>query len=97
LIIAGSETTATALSAVTYLLTTHPEVLKKLTDEVRSSFQHESEITFQTVAHLTYMLSVLDEALRMYPPVPNAINREINPEGGMICGYFLPPKVNMPV
>jgi cytochrome P450 len=94
LIVAGSETTATILAGVTYLLARNPEVLKKLTDEVRSSFQHESEITVQGVARLPYLLSVLDEALRMYPPVPVSIPRVMNPQGGMVGGHYLPPKVS---
>lgn len=70
LVVAGSETTATALSGVTYLLGTHPEVLAKLTKEVRETFSSESEIDLISVQHLKYMLAVLDEGLRLFPPVP---------------------------
>ncbi|KAM5344636.1 hypothetical protein ACJ41O_013171 [Fusarium nematophilum] len=37
LIMAGSETTATLLSGVTYFLMTNPDTLEKLTDEIRSA------------------------------------------------------------
>ncbi|KAK3990004.1 cytochrome P450 [Cladorrhinum sp. PSN332] len=43
LIIAGSETSATTLCGITYLLGTHPDALSKLTREVRSTFQAEAE------------------------------------------------------
>lgn len=75
LITAGSETTATLLSGVTHLLVTHPQKLEVLVREVRSSFSSEEEITFVSVNKLTYMLACLDEALRLYPPIPGAFPR----------------------
>lgn len=72
LIIAGSETTATLLSGVTYLLLKNPRCLRKVTGEVRGAFEKEEEIDFVNASsRLPYMLACLDEALRMYPPVPS--------------------------
>lgn len=45
IIIAGSETTSTLLCGTLYLLTTNREVLKKLENEVRTTFQSDEEIT----------------------------------------------------
>lgn len=45
LIVAGSETTATLLSGVTYLLLKHPMVLSKLQREVRETFATGKDIT----------------------------------------------------
>ncbi|KAI1822020.1 putative cytochrome P450 monooxygenase [Xylaria intraflava] len=90
LIFAGSETTATALCGVTYFLTTHPEILKKLEQEVRSAFKSDDEITLTSVSKLSYMLACLDESLRCYPPVATGFPRQV-PEGGvMIDGKFVP-------
>lgn len=94
LIIAGSETTATALSGATYLLSSRPEILAKLQEEVRTSFKSEEEITLISVQKLKYMLAVLDETLRLYPPVPNAIARKTPPTGNTICGEYIPPDVS---
>ena len=85
LIIAGSETTATLLSGVTYLLAKNPRVLKKLVDEVRSTFNSESEINLVRTNKLRYMLACLDEAMRMYPPVPATFPRNV-PNGGDTIG-----------
>lgn len=90
LIIAGSETTATALSGVTFLLGTHPEVLAKLTEEVRSSFTSEKEIDLLSVQKLKYMLAVLDETLRMYPPVPGPAPRLVQAGGNVVCDKWVP-------
>ncbi|KAF9882844.1 hypothetical protein FE257_004956 [Aspergillus nanangensis] len=91
LIIAGSETTATLLSGATYWLTRNPDVLKKVAAEVRSVMKTEAEITFQKAsAELPYMLACIDEALRMYPPVPTGFERRtITPV--TISGYEIAP------
>ncbi|KAB8263697.1 cytochrome P450 [Aspergillus pseudonomiae] len=68
LVIAGSETMATLLSGVTYLILKNPEAYQTLVKEVRSAFNSEEEINLLSVAKLPYMLACLDEALRMYPP-----------------------------
>lgn len=54
LVVAGSETTATLLCGVTYLLLRNPECLRKVTEEVRSSFESEHDITFSSVQNLPY-------------------------------------------
>jgi cytochrome P450 len=93
IVIAGSETTATLLSGVIFLLLTNRDHLQKLTDEVRSTFKAEEEITLTSVQSLSYMLACLNEALRCYPPVMAGMPR-ITPKGGvMICGRLIPENV----
>lgn len=94
LIIGGSETTATLLSGVTFLLLTRPDALRTLTEEVRSAYKSEEEINFTSVGQLRYMLACLDEAFRIYPPVPIGVPR-ITPEGGaVICDEQIPGDVS---
>jgi averantin hydroxylase len=69
IVVAGSETSATLLSGCTWLLLKHPDVYQRLVDHVRSSFDDEEDINLVSVGKLDYMLAVLDEALRLYPPV----------------------------
>ncbi|KAJ4389106.1 hypothetical protein N0V93_006568 [Gnomoniopsis smithogilvyi] len=90
LITAGSETTATLLSGVTYLLGVHPDALAKLTKEVRTAFRTEDEIDYLSVSNLSYMLACLDEALRLYPPAPLGIPRQTPKGGGNVAGYYVP-------
>ncbi|KAM6478604.1 cytochrome P450 [Trichoderma sp. SZMC 28011] len=97
LIMAGSETTATALSAATYYLGLHPEPLKKLCDEVRSAFQSEDEIDLVSVGRLDYMLAVLNEAMRLHSPVPATTPRTINEMGDTIGGQFIPPGTHIDI
>lgn len=97
LIGAGSETTATLLSGVTYLLCTNPEALAKLTHEVRTAFSSENEIDFQSVSGLQYMLACLDEALRVYPPAPVGLPREVPKGGWTIAGHYVAEDVSFPL
>lgn len=82
LVLAGSETTATTLSGITYLLLKYPEVYKKVTREVREMFSKKEEIDMNSVMGLKYMLAVINESLRLYPPVATSLVREV-PKG---CG-----------
>lgn len=94
MIIAGSETTATLLSGLTYLLLMNPEKLCKLTDEIRSTFETEDKINITSVAKLKYLFACIEEALRMYPPVPVGLPRMIGADGSTISGHFVPPDVS---
>jgi cytochrome P450 len=94
LVLAGSETTATVLAGTAYFLSKHPEAQKKLADEVRSSFASEAEIDLFSVNKLQYMLAVLDEAMRVFPPVPSQLPRVCHEGGDVICGIRVPGGVS---
>ncbi|KAI1403738.1 putative cytochrome P450 [Hypoxylon fuscum] len=90
LVLAGSETTATTLSGATYLLLTNPDILAKLNQEVRSAFSSVDEININSVNKLTYMLAILNESLRLYPPVTSGLVRVVPAGGEQIAGHFVP-------
>lgn len=69
IVVAGSETSATLLSGCTWLLLTHPDVHQRLVKHVREHFGKEEDIDLVSVGKLSYLLAVLDEAMRLYPPV----------------------------
>lgn len=92
-VLAGSETTSTALSCITYHLLQTPEVMEKLQAEIRGTFNHYDQINARSTLPLKYVEAVVLEGLRMYPPLPFALPR-IVPEGGdTVDGHFLPAKV----
>ena len=93
-ILAGSETSATALSGATYQLLTNKTTLGKVCNEVRSAFKGEGEITFTSVARLPYLNAVIEESFRIYPPVPSAQPRSILSEGNVIDGHSVPGNVS---
>ena len=95
--IAGTETTATALSGTTYYLLQNPDKLEKLTAEIRSAFSSFDDISLDGLARLKYLQAVLQEGMRMYPPVPIKLPRVTPPGGATIDGYSVPGGVSVGV
>ncbi|KAI5465255.1 cytochrome P450 [Mariannaea sp. PMI_226] len=88
---AGTETVATLLSGVTYLLLKHPVKLERLVREIRK-FKCPTDLNISTLQQCQYLNACLKEALRFYPPVPNALKRITPPGGAHVCGGFVPEK-----
>jgi cytochrome P450 len=89
-VIAGSETTATTLAVVTYFVSRHPAVLKKLQTEIRTAFTTYEQINGASAAGLRYLHAVCLEALRVFPPLSLALPRVVPPGGDTVDGVFLP-------
>ncbi|KAL8950140.1 MAG: hypothetical protein Q9222_003817 [Ikaeria aurantiellina] len=89
-VVAGSETTATALSAINYYLIRTPHARKLLQDEVRSTFKTYEEIDATSTAPLKYMEAVCKEGMRMYVPLPLGLPRVVPPGGDTVNGDWLP-------
>ncbi|CAF1496973.1 unnamed protein product [Rotaria sordida] len=80
-IVAGYETTSTALSYVAYVLATHPEEQRKLQEHIDAHFDPETENimpTYETVSEMDYFDMFIRETLRMFPIAPTAISRQSN-------------------
>jgi len=69
LVLAGHETTANALTWTWYLLSQHPEAEAKVHAELDDVLQGERP-TLEHVRRLRYTESVIKEAMRLYPPIP---------------------------
>ncbi|KAF2014226.1 cytochrome P450 [Aaosphaeria arxii CBS 175.79] len=88
--IAGTETTATLLSGVTWYLLKHQDSLKKLVDEIRGAFKSDDDITIEGLQRLKYLRACLEEGLRMYPPVPIGLPCLVPAQGSEVCGEWIP-------
>jgi len=69
LIVAGFETSANTLNWVWYLVAKHPEVEAKLFAEAEEHLPNVSALSADSLAAMQYTQQVLEEALRLYPPV----------------------------
>lgn len=87
-IVAGSETTSTAMTGLMVYLMTKSDVFTKLAYEVRTSFQSYEDITGANAAKLPYLNGVIQEGLRLFPPVPEGMSR-VSP-GAEVDGVFVP-------
>lgn len=88
LTVAGSETTATALSGITYYLCRNEKVYRKLALEIRGAFNACEEINGRSTLPLPYLGAVIEEGLRIYPPIPIGLPR-VSP-GETVDGYYIP-------
>ena len=96
LVVAGSETTATVLTGTTYFLCKNPDKLRKVQQEVRTMFKEDREITPKSINELSYMIAVLSESMRIYPPTSFGIPRLIASKGGQsIAGCWVPENVRL--
>lgn len=94
LVIAGSDTTATALTTITYFLAKHPQQLERLQQEVRGAFSSADEMNDSKLQSLPYLAAVIEEGLRMFPPTAFGLPR-ISP-GATVDGHFVPAGVRAP-
>jgi cytochrome P450 len=69
LFMAGHETTANTLAWFWYLVSQSPAVEKKLHEELESVLKGRLP-TYEDVPKLVYTRAILEETMRLYPPVP---------------------------
>jgi cytochrome P450 len=85
--LAGHETTAVALTWVWYLLSTHPDVASRLHAELDDVLNGRVP-SLGDLPSLPYTLMVIEEAMRLYPPVWITSRKAIADD--VIGGYRVP-------
>ncbi|PGH26436.1 hypothetical protein AJ80_01934 [Polytolypa hystricis UAMH7299] len=88
-IVAGSETTANALSGMLSRLLRNPDKLHKLSAEIREHIKTEKDCTADNFRKLPYMNACIEEGLRIHPPVPAGLLRTVPKGGDFIDGYWV--------
>ncbi|XP_023310269.1 cytochrome P450 6a2-like [Anoplophora glabripennis] len=69
--IAGFETSSTTMTFALFELARNTAVQDKVREEIRTVLaKHDNKVTYDSMNELVYMKQVIDETLRMYPPVP---------------------------
>ncbi|KAL1835480.1 hypothetical protein VTJ49DRAFT_6634 [Mycothermus thermophilus] len=104
-LIAGADTTSTAIRCLILHVLTHPPVYKKLQDEVDSAVAAGKApaapgiITEAAARSLPYLQACIKESLRIHPPLTTTLPKRVPDSGDtvMVDGkpVFLPPGTNV--
>ncbi|KAG8962385.1 hypothetical protein FRC05_005356 [Tulasnella sp. 425] len=69
-LLAARDTTAQLLSFTCYCLALKPEIIDRLRQEILSAYGDSTVPTYDDLKKQKYLRAVLDETLRLFPPVP---------------------------
>lgn len=92
LVLAGSESTAVAITGAVYYILSNPTVHEKLRKEIRDTFPTCADIQLRAVqSKLPYLDAVVQETMRIHPPFANGFPRVVEDKNGaVICGKWVP-------
>ena len=91
--IAGNETSSNALTWTLYLLSQNPDAEQKMLDEIYAKFNSGVELNYKTVGEFHYVRQVIEESMRVYPPVWTIGRRNL--EDDEIGGYRIEKNTNV--
>jgi cytochrome P450 len=89
-VIAGADTNAITISNACYLLCCHTKYQAKLYTELKDLPVSNGLIDDEHLVGKPYLSAIINEVLRLYPPVPSGLQRLTPPEGATIAGRFIP-------
>ncbi|XVF15055.1 hypothetical protein REPUB_Repub09cG0116500 [Reevesia pubescens] len=85
MMLAGRDTTSSALTWFIWLISRHPKVENKIIEELKSTIPAEERnqrrlFNAEEVKNLVYLHGALCEAIRLYPPVPFQLKHPLKPD-----------------
>ncbi|KAH9035424.1 high nitrogen upregulated cytochrome P450 monooxygenase 2 [Lactarius hengduanensis] len=93
-IIAGSDTTSSALTAVLYYLLCNPAAYERLQAEVDGAFPGgEEPLDVTKLSQMEWLNGCINESLRLQPPVPGGSQRRVDKgKGAKVLGNLIIPE-----
>jgi cytochrome P450 family 628 len=96
LIVAGSDTTAAALTYVMYHVARDESVAQKLRAELANNNLNDDSVRNPTVLQsLPYLNAVINESLRLHPPLPGGVFRDTPPDGIKVGSHVIPGNITI--
>jgi cytochrome P450 len=89
LVFAGTDTTGTTLTYLFWELACNQNWQDQLRDELRNV---SATANYHVLKDLPIFDAVVNEGLRLHPPVPASLPRIVPSGGGQLCGFFVPEK-----
>lgn len=94
-VVAGSDTSSSAMTHIFYHLAKEPHIITKIREELGKFYKPGSETELRDLQDGQYLNGVINEALRLHPPVPSGVLRQTPPEGITIGDVFMPGNVTI--
>lgn len=92
-IIAGADTSASAIKTTVQLIVSRPKVYATFKGEIDAAAREgriSSPVTHEEATKLPYLQAVIWESLRICPPFLGLIMKEVGPDGDTVDGKFIP-------
>ncbi|KAL4803988.1 cytochrome P450 [Aspergillus unguis] len=90
IIVAGSDTTASTLTFLFYHLAKDTELQEKFRQELSLLQEADENFSFKALQNAELLNGIINETLRLHPPVPSGVLR-LTPPGGITIGEtFIP-------
>jgi len=68
--------------------------MDKLVKTIREEIKTDEDLTVENLVKIAFLDACLEEALRIFPPVPVGLLRIVPPQGSEIDGHFIPAGVS---
>ncbi|KAJ7692945.1 cytochrome P450 [Mycena rosella] len=78
ILLAGRDTTTSVLTSVVYFLAVYPAVCKRLRAEILARVGCTRHPTYEDIREMRYLRAVINETMRLYPPVPSNLRESIH-------------------
>ncbi|XVE56696.1 hypothetical protein DITRI_Ditri04bG0031400 [Diplodiscus trichospermus] len=92
--VGGTETNATAIEWMMAELLKHPNVMKKVQEEVRNVVGNKSKADVDDINKMEYLKCVIKETLRLHPPAPLLAPRQTS-ASVKLGGYDIPSNITV--
>lgn len=96
-IVAGSDTSATAIRSTLLFIMTNPQVYARFQSEIDERIaagQISSPITDAEAKNFPYLQAIIREGLRMYPPATGLLPK-VSENDEIVCGVHIPAGTNV--
>lgn len=98
LIVGGTDTTITAMTATFFYLLKNPDALNRVQAEVRTTFLAVEDIRMgPKLEGCSFLAACIQESLRLCPPVGSILPREVLPGGIRVDGEYFPAGTDLGV
>ncbi|KAH7333161.1 cytochrome P450 monooxygenase-like protein [Rhexocercosporidium sp. MPI-PUGE-AT-0058] len=85
IIVAGSDTTAATLTYLFYHLASSPSLVDNLRKELTPLMKQDGSFDNKELQSAEYLNGIINETLRLHPPVPSGVSR-VTPKEGVVVG-----------